>query len=72
MDKEQLELRIRSLKNMRSNLLASKDKYLGKANRQMLAGSYWDAIQTMTTARIEQAKAETIRQVLEIFDVANT
>jgi hypothetical protein len=67
MEQEQLELRIKSLKNMRKDLLASKDKYVNQANREMFAGIYWKAIMTMTTARIEQAKAETIRQVLEFF-----
>jgi hypothetical protein len=72
MDKEQLELRIKSLQNMRNDLLASKERYVQQAHRQMFAGLYWEAIMTMTTARIEQAKAETLRQALEIFGVAIT
>lgn len=68
MDKAKLEALKRSLKNVRKDLLASKEKYELRATSQLMAGLYWDAIATVTSARIEQAKAETYRQILEMIE----
>lgn len=68
MDQAKLEALKRSLKNVRKDLLASKAQYEERAKSQLMAGLYWDAIATVTTARIEQAKAETYRQILEMIE----